>query len=147
MPGWHWLVDHKTASILGGCHSPRAPALLRNRTGPSQLRSGAIEYRRTVFQYFDWLLGHNRLASVNRYASTAIRMCAKGGSALKTPFRRKAYWSMHQISCSKEYCSRYDSNLYSLAADLTLCHPLTGILSYFLKHGYMLKEGGLPSGL
>ena len=106
----------------------------------------AIGYRRTVFQYFEWLLGHNRLASVNRHASTAIRMCAKG-SALKTSFRRKAYWSMHQISCSKEYCSRYDSNLYSLAADLTLCHPLTGILSYFLKHAYMLKEGGLPSGL
>jgi hypothetical protein len=29
----------QSASILGGCHSPRAPALLRNRTGPSQLRS------------------------------------------------------------------------------------------------------------
>jgi hypothetical protein len=68
------------------------------------------------------------------------------GSALKTSFRRKSYWYMHQISCSKECCSRYDSNLYSLAADLTLCHPLTGTLSYFLKHAYMLKEGGLPSG-
>ena len=54
---------------------------------------------------------------------------------------------MHQISCSKEYCSRCDSNVYSFAADLTLCHPLTGILSYFLKRAYMLKEGGLPSGL
>ena len=103
--------------------------------------SGAIGYRRTVFQYF-----RNRLASVNRHASTAIHVCAKG-SALKTSFRRKACWSMHQISCSKEYCSRYDSNVYSFAADLTFCHPLTGILSYFLKHAYMLKEGGLPSGL
>jgi hypothetical protein len=106
----------------------------------------AIEYRRTVFQYFEWLLGHNRLAGVNRHASTAIHVCAKG-SALKTPFRRKSYWSMHQISCSKEYCSQYDSNVYSFAADLTFCHPLKGILSYFLKHAYMLKEGGLPSGL
>jgi hypothetical protein len=42
----------------------------------------AIEYRRTVFQYFDWVLGHNRLASVNRHASTAIRMCAKGPALL-----------------------------------------------------------------
>jgi hypothetical protein len=29
----------QSASTLGGCHSPRAPALLRNRTGPSQPRS------------------------------------------------------------------------------------------------------------
>ena len=93
--------------------------------------SGAIEYRRTVFQYFEWVLGHNRLASVNRHASTAIRMCAKG-SALKTSFRRKAYWSMHQISCSREYCSRYDSNFYSFAADLTSCHPPAGIFEEFI---------------
>ena len=48
---------------------------------------------------------------------------------------------------SGEYCSRYESNIYSVAADLTLyfmpaTHPQAR-LSYFLKCAYIKnKEGG-----
>jgi hypothetical protein len=89
------------------------PRLLNVRFGLS-----AIGHRRTVFQYFEWLLGHNRLASVNRHASTAIRMCAEG-SALKTSFRRKSYWPMHQISCSPRCKGGCDSMLRTGAAHLS----------------------------
>jgi hypothetical protein len=47
----------------------------------------AIEYRRSVFQYFEWALGHNRLAGVNRHASTAIRVCE--GFRAEDPFSKK----------------------------------------------------------
>jgi hypothetical protein len=49
----------------------------------------AIEYRRAVFQYFEWLLGHNRLASVNRHASTAIHVCAKGSARAEDLLSKK----------------------------------------------------------
>jgi hypothetical protein len=93
--------------FLGGSKPPASVAV-ESRPWPVKcqvcVERGRLstEYRRTVSRYFEWVLGHNRLASVNRHASTAIRMCAKG-SALRTSFRRKSHWSMHQISCSKEW--------------------------------------------
>jgi hypothetical protein len=57
---------------LGGCHSPRAPALLRNRTGPSQPRSAGARAK-AAGEAGGFVWGGGGGGSVGRHKKQAIQ--------------------------------------------------------------------------